>query len=176
MFRCLISILLIRSKLGPRIIPHFREIITLCVAVLREGTTGRQHARSSSSNYNLDSPTAVGDAQSILLGLLSSIPSFWGTAELEQVVFLYLDHCATMTGLPSALMSSLMKSVAKRAPSKVLLPAMVKLWPSLKTSGQTVRLIFSSHYLHINLCGLYRIVLSHILTCWQGHSRMRLVQ
>lgn len=89
----------------------------------------------------LTTSTPAGDAQSILLGLLSAIPSFWGTAELEQVITLYLDHSATASA-PSAPMSSLMKSVAKRAPAKVILPTMTGLWPSLKISQQTVGLIY----------------------------------
>lgn len=125
-----------RSKLGPRIIPYFREIISICVAVIREGITGRHPPLPFYPSLNV--PTAVGDSHSILLGLLSSIPSFWGTAELKQVVILYLDHCETMAGSPSGLMSNLMKSVAKRAPAKALLPAMIELWSSLKTSRQMV--------------------------------------
>lgn len=116
----------------------------LCVWLFytKESQVGIILAHPLLSKPQIKYPTAVGDAQSILLGLLSSIPSFWGTAELEQVVILYLDHCETMSSSSSALMSSLMKSVAKRAPAKALLPAMIELWPSLKTSRQMVQLTF----------------------------------
>jgi len=117
-------------------IPYFREIITLCVDVLREGTTGRH--RRSALNIILIISTVVKDAQSILLGLLSSIPSFWSSAEVVQVITLSLDHCVSTSGSPSSLMSDLMKSVAKRAPTKVLIHAMIELWPSLGSSQQMV--------------------------------------
>lgn len=81
-----------------------------------------------------------------MLGLLSSIPSFWGIAELEQIVTLYLDHCATTSSPSSALMPSLMKSVARRVPTKVLLPAMIELWPSVKASRELVCLISLPHF------------------------------
>ncbi|KAK0476138.1 hypothetical protein IW261DRAFT_1643515 [Armillaria novae-zelandiae] len=49
------------AKLGPRIIPFFREIVDLCVGILRDGTD--------------DLMTVTTE---VLHGLLTSIPSFWG--------------------------------------------------------------------------------------------------
>ncbi|KAJ6578862.1 hypothetical protein DFH09DRAFT_980162 [Mycena vulgaris] len=107
-------------KLGPRLIPFFRDIVTQCVALLREGVEG-----------------VASETLNVLHGLLTSIPTFWGPAELTQVSKLYVDHYASS----AAPLTSLMKTVAKRAPTAVLISALVDMWPSLQASPQTDRLI-----------------------------------
>ncbi|TFK37695.1 hypothetical protein BDQ12DRAFT_685121 [Crucibulum laeve] len=105
------------TKLGPRIIPFFREIISQMVVIA-----------SSRNNLLLD------DTLAVLHGLLSSIPNFWGSGEVKQVVNLYINHYVLSADSPSSSMSALMKAVTKRIPSKVLLHALVELWSSTKTS------------------------------------------
>ncbi|KAJ7456907.1 hypothetical protein FB451DRAFT_1275210 [Mycena latifolia] len=106
-------------KLGPRLIPFFRDIVTQCVALLREGVEG-----------------VATETLNVLHGLLTSIPTFWGPAELTQVCKLYIDHYTSST----APLTSLMKTVAKRAPTAVLITALTEMWPSLRASPQTDRL------------------------------------
>ncbi|RDB23790.1 U3 small nucleolar RNA-associated protein 10 [Hypsizygus marmoreus] len=110
-------------KLGPRIIPFFREIISQSVTILRE------------------EPSALTEStHSVVQGLLLSIPTFWGVGEVTQVVTLYVDHFASTSSSPSAPMLSLIKAVTKRAPTKVLIPALINIWSSLNVSPQMDRI------------------------------------
>ncbi|KAH7908681.1 hypothetical protein BJ138DRAFT_1128268 [Hygrophoropsis aurantiaca] len=111
------------SSLGPRIIPHFRNIVQECLSVLRENIKGKWQES-----------TAVHDALKILHGLLLSLPSFYGELELTQLITLYLEYCATESQDNTLL--ALLKAVAKRVPSKVLLPAMYDLWPSISKAPE----------------------------------------
>lgn len=74
----------------------------------------------------------------VLHGLLTSIPTFWGPTELTQISRLYIDHHATS----EAPLMTLMKTVAKRAPTAVLISALADIWPSLQASPHTVRLLY----------------------------------
>ncbi|KAJ7042839.1 hypothetical protein C8F04DRAFT_1251651 [Mycena alexandri] len=105
-------------KLGPRLIPFFRDIVAQCVA--------------SNSNAGVATETL-----NVLHGLLTSIPTFWGPAELTQVSRLYIDHYASS----EAPLTTLMKSVAKRAPTGVLITALSEMWPSLQATPHTDRLV-----------------------------------
>ncbi|KAJ7146113.1 hypothetical protein C8R44DRAFT_600928 [Mycena epipterygia] len=107
-------------KLGPRLIPFFRDIVAQCVALLREGVE-----------------EAAAETLNVLHGLLTSIPTFWGPAELTQVSKLYVEHYASSV-VP---LTSLMKTVAKRAPTGVLISALADIWPSLQASPDADRLI-----------------------------------
>ncbi|KAJ7756261.1 hypothetical protein B0H16DRAFT_696293 [Mycena metata] len=107
-------------KLGPRLIPFFRDIVAQCVAVLREGVEG-----------------VATETLNVLHGLLTSIPTFWGPAELTQVSKLYIDHYASS----EAPLTTLMKTVAKRAPTGVLITALSEMWPSLQATPHTDRLV-----------------------------------
>lgn len=71
----------------------------------------------------------------VLHGLLTAIPTFWGPAELTQVSKLYIDHYAS-SEVP---LTPLMKTVAKRAPTAVLIKALADMWPSLQATPHTVR-------------------------------------
>ncbi|GLB44223.1 putative U3 small nucleolar RNA-associated protein 10 [Lyophyllum shimeji] len=112
------------TKIGPRIIPYFREIISESVSIIREGTAG-----------------TLEDTYGVLLGLLTSIPTFWGRGELTQAVTVYVDHYASTSSSPPSVMLSLMKAIAKRAPADVLLPALIDMWPSVKVSPQAERFV-----------------------------------
>ncbi|KAF4611649.1 hypothetical protein D9613_003824 [Agrocybe pediades] len=95
-------------KLGPRIIPFFRSII---------------------------SQNLFEDAFAILHGLLQTIPTFWGSSEVTQVAYLYMDQASSASKPFAAALSSLTKSLAKRTPAKVLVPTLVEMWQSAQFSG-----------------------------------------
>ncbi|KAJ7607399.1 hypothetical protein FB45DRAFT_1135460 [Roridomyces roridus] len=108
------------TKLGPRLIPFFRDIVLQSVSLLQDGFE--------------DSET---ETLSVLNGLLTSIPTFWGPAELTQVSKLYIDRY-TSSAVP---LLPLMKTVAKRAPTAVLITALADMWPTLKASPNEDRLV-----------------------------------
>ncbi|KAH0579639.1 hypothetical protein H2248_002488 [Termitomyces sp. 'cryptogamus'] len=110
-----------RTKIGLQIIPYFRDIITEIV-VIRKGAS-----------------TIAEDAYAVLHGLLISIPTFWGTREVTQIITLYVDHCVSTSNSAYPAMLSLVKALAKRAPSNVLLPALIDLWTSFTASLRTVK-------------------------------------
>ncbi|KAG6902641.1 hypothetical protein C0995_013766 [Termitomyces sp. Mi166 len=112
------------TKLGPRIIPHFRDIVTETVAIIRE-----------------DASAVTEDAYSVLHGLLTSIPTFWGAREVTQIVTLHMDHCVSTSNAGSPAMLSLVKALAERAPSNVLLPALIDLWTSFTASLRIERFV-----------------------------------
>lgn len=134
-----------RTGLGPRVIPNFREIIDVCVFVIREGTEDQKgvYFRLTSLVHRSNSETGseiVGNALSVLQRLLVSIPTFWGREELTQVVRLYTErYTASNTQLQT--MTPLIKSIAKRAPAKILLPTLYELWPSINASSRPVSLV-----------------------------------
>jgi U3 small nucleolar RNA-associated protein 10 len=103
------------------------------------------------------------DTYSILHGLLSSIPTFWGAGELNQAVTLYIDHCVTTVNTPSSPMSSLMKAITKRASPTILLPMMVEMWATIKVAPQLVWFQFSRER-HAAYPSFSRIALPHIST------------
>lgn len=102
------------AKLGPRIIPFFREIVDLCVGILRVGTEDLMIVTTE-----------------VLHGLLTSIPSFWGSGELTQVIKLYIF---TSKGARSASLTSFVKTLTKKAPEKILVPTLTQIWASLLPS------------------------------------------
>ncbi|KAK2465147.1 hypothetical protein APHAL10511_002839 [Amanita phalloides] len=107
------SLIPLSTKLGPRYIPYVRETVVICVAIISAG-------RDIMSQ----------DAHAVLHGLLASIPAFWGTKEITQVVSTYTKHwAAAQCHGPSKAMRSLIKSITKRVPSRVLLPSLVENWP-----------------------------------------------
>ena len=71
----------------------------------------------------------------ILHGLLSSIPTFWGSEEVTQVVNFYIEDCFQTSNVQSSPLSGLMKSVAKRIPAKILLPTLLELWAPLEATA-----------------------------------------
>jgi len=102
------------AKLGPRLIPHFRDIVAQAIVVLRDGPEGLR-----------------ADIVQLLHNLLLAIPTFWSTTELTLIIKLHLDLCSSSSRPPVEL-SNLMKSVAKKAPAKVLLSTLCDLWRSLQ--------------------------------------------
>ncbi|KAF9451337.1 hypothetical protein P691DRAFT_663457 [Macrolepiota fuliginosa MF-IS2] len=111
------------NKLGPRIIPFFKGIVTKNIALMKDA-----------DDVLLEKATAV------LRGLLTSIPAFWGPDSLAQIMSLYMDHCKATSGSPGAPMSSLMKAITKKVPTKVLLPGMIDIWAIASSSRNLDRI------------------------------------
>ncbi|KAI0776755.1 hypothetical protein BD413DRAFT_469201 [Trametes elegans] len=114
------ALLSFSTKLGPRTIPYLKDIVKECVLRAREA------AATGEADVSLVSTTVQ-----ILRNLLGSIPTFWGEAEILQVVDLYLDG---FQGAASTELSHLVKTVAKRASPTVLLPALCNMWERTLTS------------------------------------------
>lgn len=109
------------SALGPRIIPFFKEIVQECTLILSEDLKDR-------------TPLSIagGMALETLQSLSTSLPSFYGAAELTRIVDLHIEYSAALApSSDSNLLASLIKSIAKRASSDILLPVLYQLWPSL---------------------------------------------
>jgi U3 small nucleolar RNA-associated protein 10 len=66
--------------------------------------------------------------------LLSTIPSFWTADDINLVVDLYLLHDVATEAL---VMANLVKTVAKRVPSSVLVPTLCDTWKRLKETLTT---------------------------------------
>ncbi|KAF8515684.1 armadillo-type protein [Hysterangium stoloniferum] len=106
----LACILPLSAKIGPRILPMFRDVVQFCRDVLSSSQVAKHGAFSEVEE----------DAQAVLLGLLSSICQFWTVDELVKLGELSLDS------RPSFL--RMRKTMAKRVPAKQLLPALCRLW------------------------------------------------
>ncbi|KAH8833345.1 armadillo-type protein [Flagelloscypha sp. PMI_526] len=96
------------ERLGPRLIPHFRELVTQCVAVMRETSSSQ---RTSTTCLE------------ILSNLLRTIPSFWSQKEIAQVVMLYISSATA-----DSLYLSLGKTLSKRAPAEALVATLIDCW------------------------------------------------
>lgn len=87
----------------------------------------------------LNLPLALfGDAFAILHGLLTSIPTFWGSGEISQVISLRIDQFTYTGNATSTALSSLIKAISKRIPGKVLLPTLFDMWAATGSSGNLV--------------------------------------
>ncbi|KAJ3898549.1 armadillo-type protein [Lentinula edodes] len=121
------ALITLPSKLGPRLIPYLRDIVSRAVNVFREGPEGLTE-----------------DTVQLLHNLLTAIPTFWSTTELNHVIKLYLDHCgggSTAKSPAVQVVSNFMRSIAKKAPSKVLLPTLCDIWRSLEIAPNTGALV-----------------------------------
>ncbi|KAI6126293.1 hypothetical protein EDD16DRAFT_1553513 [Pisolithus croceorrhizus] len=107
------------TSLGPRVIPHFREVVEVCVAVLRDDLRDKDRLLSTGE-------TAITTLQS----LLTTLPAFYGAQELNQVVKFYVDYssCATT---PSSPLTSLLKALSKRAAPGALMQVLYESWADL---------------------------------------------
>ncbi|KAI0670242.1 hypothetical protein C8Q78DRAFT_1138718 [Trametes maxima] len=115
------ALLSLSSKLGPRSIPYLKDIVKECVLRAREAALGDTD------------PALVVPAVHTLRNLLTSIPTFWGEAELLQVIELYLDGSEASTS-ESADMALLVKTISKRASPTVLLPTLCNMWETTVAS------------------------------------------
>ncbi|KAF5351352.1 hypothetical protein D9758_008071 [Tetrapyrgos nigripes] len=110
------SLVPLPAKLGPRLIPYFREIVSELILVLREDPE------------DLITKNTV----NVLQGLLTTISTFWSKLELNQLARLFLDLSASQK--LSTHVMPLMKTLTKRAPPKVLLPTLCEIWRQVETS------------------------------------------
>ncbi|KIJ18297.1 hypothetical protein PAXINDRAFT_97717 [Paxillus involutus ATCC 200175] len=107
------------SALGPRIVPHFKDIAQECISILREGLKGKSQL------------AGVGEgALTTLQSLLSSLPAFYEPTELTEIARLYIEYSATTTAENNPL-TALTKAISKRTSAEVLLPVLNNLWPSI---------------------------------------------
>lgn len=111
-------------------------------------------------------------ATGVLHSLLKSIPAFWGSDALNQTVDLYMNHCKINSGHPKAPLSSLMKSITKKVPTKILLPTLVDIWLVTASNPNLVR--FSRPWLGIYLIKRYSINCQLIWKSCQGRFIMHL--
>ncbi|KAF9238673.1 hypothetical protein BU15DRAFT_88298 [Melanogaster broomeanus] len=107
------------SALGPRIIPHFKDIAQECISILREGLIGKSQLGG-----------VGGSALTTLQSLLSSLPAFYGATELNEVAKLYTEYSATTTNQNNPL-TGLIKAISQRTSAEVLLPVLYNLWPKI---------------------------------------------
>ena len=136
---------MLSAKLGPRAIPFLKDIVKTCVSYSKESinsTSGISQAyhKSSQANLTLYSGDAsiVHSASNVLRNLLTSIPTFWGEADILSVVELYLDSSQANTA-DAAELTLLVKATAKRTTPNVLLPALCNMWTRLSVDASKVR-------------------------------------
>ncbi|CCM00706.1 uncharacterized protein FIBRA_02746 [Fibroporia radiculosa] len=111
------------SSFGPRIIPHIKTIVWQCVAFIRE----------CMRVDGADNSPAI--ALNALQSLLTSVPTFWGEKDLVQVIDLYIEFRTASSKAESTFLEPVVKTMANRVPSTVLLPALGGIWTSLNASG-----------------------------------------
>ncbi|KAG6369730.1 hypothetical protein JVT61DRAFT_13599 [Boletus reticuloceps] len=107
------------ATLGPRIIPHFRDIAQECISILREGLKGKTQLADAGEA-----------ALATLQSLLSSLPAFYGAKELIDIAKLYIDYSAVST-IQNNPLTGLTKAISKRTSAEVLLPVLYDLWPNV---------------------------------------------
>ncbi|PIL25975.1 hypothetical protein GSI_11729 [Ganoderma sinense ZZ0214-1] len=113
----LAALLAFSSKMGPRAIPHLKDIVKECVQCARQAISSEADS------------AVIPAISSILHNLLTSIATFWGESELVKVIELCLDSSQSSTADASE-MSLLVRTVAKRASPNVLLPTLCNMWTS----------------------------------------------
>ncbi|KAI6117492.1 hypothetical protein EV401DRAFT_2197674 [Pisolithus croceorrhizus] len=107
------------TSLGPRVIPHFREVVEVCVVILRDDLRDKDRLVSTGE-------TAIATLQS----LLTTLPAFYGARELNQVVKLYVDY-SSCTATPSNPLTPLLKTLSKRAAPGTLIQVLYESWADL---------------------------------------------
>lgn len=92
---------------------------------------------------------------STLQGLLKTIPAFWGSGELSQIVLLNMDIQSFAFSANTSGISTLTKSLAKKIPPKVLIPALLEMWDPLQSLENIVS---SNDRVHVLVPNLYNLV------------------
>ncbi|OCH90866.1 hypothetical protein OBBRIDRAFT_729952 [Obba rivulosa] len=145
------ALLSLCSSLGPRVIPVLKDIVRVCVGAVREVSAGMDG-------------TYYKAALDVLQELLSGVPNFWGNKELVLIVEVYLD--SSFIAKKSVAIAPLMKTLAKRAPSKYLLTTLSDLWFSSglgKKEGDTAKCLAYFNVLKRSIQAAARpVVLEHL--------------
>jgi len=115
------TLLSLTTNLGPRVIPYFKDIVNACLSV------GRQF----DSEENTDK-SALSASLHVLQSLLNSIPKFWSSVELTQVIKTFIESKPETR----ARMTSFTKVLTRKAPSKALLSVLCNMWTSLPRHDQ----------------------------------------
>ncbi len=68
---------------------------------------------------------------SVLSALVTSIPTFWGSAEVKSVCEMYLSDKVASSEF-SHHSEKLVKAISKHVSSKLLLASLLELWPSVE--------------------------------------------
>ncbi|EJD43874.1 hypothetical protein AURDEDRAFT_185221 [Auricularia subglabra TFB-10046 SS5] len=105
---------LLIPKVGPRMVAHFHAVVNFCVS-------------TASGDIDEERSEAV---QHVLTGLLSALPVFWGSSELQAVLALSLQE-------PVSLYHALRRQLAKKVPATALLPAFSEGWTKLFNEGES---------------------------------------
>ncbi|KAL1412540.1 snoRNA-binding rRNA-processing protein utp10 [Vanrija albida] len=101
--------------LGSRAIPFIQSVLDVCLAI----------ARNSAS-----SPIAVEAAFATIATLVDTVPTFVSSKQLVTVLGAAADYRAT----DEAASSSLITAIAKRIPTKTLIPVVMELWKSIQSA------------------------------------------
>ncbi|KAF8578875.1 ARM repeat-containing protein [Ramaria rubella] len=102
------------TKIGPRILPHFHQVVQFCSGVLRDPQEG---------SFGVFGDRMEQDAQAVLVTLLSTISQFWGIDDLVQLSELSLSTQPALLNIR--------KTLAKKIPAKQALPALFRLWSEM---------------------------------------------
>ncbi|KDQ54552.1 hypothetical protein JAAARDRAFT_135194 [Jaapia argillacea MUCL 33604] len=157
------------GRLGPRIIPQFREIVQSSMQIVNRVLATKTGARGCRMVITLlTHPTLPGttsqvlsDALAVQVELLKSIPTFWGIVEISQVVNTYLDHYTLRPSADLDGLKAVTKALVKRLPAKTLLPALFDMLPSGDGSLRRLEGFFDlvKRALHI---APQRVVIEHL--------------
>lgn len=99
---------LLIPKVGPRMVAHFHAVVEFCVS-------------AAAADEDEERSAAV---QQVLTGLLSALPVFWGSSELQAVLALSLRE-------PVSVYHAVRRQLAKKIPAATLLPTLSEAWTKL---------------------------------------------
>lgn len=99
-----------RVKLGPRLIPHLKSIITLCTSSLRSGSGLAQ------------------DALTLMTSTIRSMPSFWASNDVGEVVSCVMELTRSTSSALDVRMKDSVEEMAKNLPGGVMLTSLLDRW------------------------------------------------
>ena len=110
-------------------IPHLRSTVITCVSVANSG------AHLGLQILPPDPPIAhprievLAEDFNVLTALVTSIPTFWGSAEVKAVCEVYIGDKIDGPKF-THYAEKLVKALSKHVSSKLLLASLLELWPS----------------------------------------------
>lgn len=114
----LISVL--TTKLGPRIIPYLRLLISANITVLE----------STSTSLHNEGQDIIAEGFRSLSSLVTTVPTFWGQQEVIVVLKFFIRESAIAHSEVPSQLGKLIKLLARQIPSKIVLPSIIQCWPS----------------------------------------------